>query len=449
MRAITVLCTVFTIVVEELIVVKYQNFIQASLPEGMIPVRQTLRGHGLPDVETGVLDALRQPQITACIRPGMRIAITGSSRGIQNLALILRTVVRWIRAAGGEPFIIPAMGSHGGATAEGQLEVLHTSGVTEAYCECPIHASMEVVNIGSTALGSSVYIDKYAAQADGIVLVNRVKPHTSFHGKYESGLMKMLAIGLGKQYGAQICHEFGFGSMHLRIPEFANAILAQANVLFGLAILENAREETEALVALPAARIPVEEPALLKTARELQAKIPFSSADVLILDAVGKEFSGSGFDTNIAGRYLDPVSGSREYKDFGFCAQKIVALDLSERSHGNAAGIGLTDFITTRLFSKIDRVSTYLNCITAHDTYGMFMPPHFESDEETIRAALYFCPKRNRSSPRVIRVHDTLHLEEFLVSPAFLPEIENDPTLSILGPARPWPFDEHGNLLDL
>ena len=284
-----------------------------------------------------VCKQLSREEIAQKIQPGMSVCLTCGSRGIDNIVAITKAVADFCKEKGAKPFAIPAMGSHGGATAQGQLEVLASFGITEETIGCPIHSSMETTCIGSTQEGHPVYIDSYAANADGIILINRIKPHTSFRGTYESGLMKMMAIGLGKQKGAETCHAEGFPRMHHMVPLFGNAILANAPVLFGLGILENAFDKTAQLHSLTPQQIIDDEPKLLKVAAGLMPSLGFESCDVLVVDQIGKNISGCGMDPNISGVFATAgMTG-------GIQAQRRCILSLTEETHGNGYGMGAAE----------------------------------------------------------------------------------------------------------
>jgi hypothetical protein len=406
----------------------------------MATVRQTFPGEKLDDVPEALRSELGAGRISDTIRPGMSIAITGGSRGVANIALILKEIVSFARERGALPFIIPAMGSHGGATAEGQLEVLESYGITEVYCGCPIKASMETVQIAAVGERQPVFIDKYAAAADGIIVVNRIKPHTAYRGPYESGLMKMIAIGLGKQKGAEAIHDSGFKNAARLIPLYGNAILAQAKILFGVATLENPYDETYKIVALTAAEIPQREPALQAEAKALLPKILFEEIDVLIVDQIGKNISGDGMDPNITGTFATP------YASGGVKAQRVVVLDLSEETHGNANGMGAADFITRRLFEKIDLEKTYPNGITSTVVNLHKIPMILKNDREVLQAAIKTCNEIDKTNPAIVRIKNSLQLDSIDISEVLLEKADRMPNVEVLEKPRPLLFNEQGNL---
>jgi hypothetical protein len=334
------------------------------------------------------------------------------------------------------------MGSHGGATADGQREVLLHLGVTPERVGASIEAQMETVEVGRTADGTPVRLDRLALAADGIVFVARVKPHTAYRGPHESGLAKMIAIGLGKQAGAAVCHARGFGHMARMVPALAEVALARAPIRFGLAVLENAYDEPYKLVVVPAQRILADEPALLDEARRAMPRIPFDSLDVLVIDEIGKNISGDGADPNITGRYATPdASGGPE-------VNKQVVLDIADASGGNANGIGLADFTTVRAARKMDFGRTYPNALTSTVARPVALPMVLPSDRLAWAAALLTCNAVGRE-PRLMRITNTLQLGEFWVSEALLDEVERDPTQQLLAGPQAVPFDAAGNVVAL
>ncbi len=407
---------------------------------GLSVVRQRFPRPRVEDIEGELIKQFRERRAAEGIRPGSRVAITAGSRGIANMPLILRTLVRLLREAGAEPFLFPAMGSHGGADAMGQLEVLSKLGITEETVGAPILSSMETVRIGETADGLPVCVDRYAWEADGIVVVNRVKPHTSFRGVYESGLMKMLAIGLGKQRGAEVCHSDGFSRMAENVPALARVMLEKCPVLFGVGILENAYDETAGLHLLLGEEIESREPELLREAWELMPRIWFDKLDVLVIDEIGKDLSGTGMDTNVVGRYhTDSASGGPDIK-------KLVVRDLSKKTGGNGNGIGLADFTTRRAYEKFSFEQTYPNSITSTVQISVKLPMILDSDRLAFAAAVKTCNIRDMSRVRLVRIRDTKHLDVIQVSEALLEEASGHPQLEVEGPVRPMVFDEAGRL---
>jgi len=411
-----------------------------ALPR-MIPVRQNFATTTLPDAAAAVRAECRKPAIAARIRPGARVAVAVGSRGIADLPVLVRSLVGELQAQGATPFVVPAMGSHGGATAAGQTGLLAGLGVTEASVGCPIVSSMETLQLGVMEQnGLPVLMDRAAMAADGIVVVNRVKPHTSFSGPIESGLVKMIAIGLGKQKGADACHTFGFGEMARIIVEMAKIKLRAAPFLFGLASIENAYDRLARVVAIPAEEIMDAEPELLVEARANMPRIRFTPLDVLVVDRMGKEFSGTGMDPHITGRAATPFVTTAQ------SVARMVVLDLSAASHSSAYGMGLADVCTRRLFDKIDFEATYANHITSRALAGARIPMIMESDRAAVQVAARTCDCPEVSRLRLVRVKNTLQLETILISEAMLEEALGDPGISVLGPSEDWQFDARGNL---
>ena len=411
-----------------------------QLPK-FVRVRQHFSSdHIAPEqIRDAVYQELNQPQISQTIQPGMSVCITCGSRGIDNIVSITRSVVDFCRERGAVPFAIPAMGSHGGATDQGQLEVLHSLGITEESLSCPIRSSMQTSLIGTTEDGRPVHIDHYAAAADAIILINRIKPHTSFRGTYESGLMKMMAIGLAKQKGAEACHAEGFPRMHHMVPLFGKAILKQAPIAFGLGILENAFDQTAQLHALTPAEIIDREPALLREAAKLMPSLGFTDCDVLVVDEIGKNISGCGMDPNITGVFATPgMTG-------GINAQRRCILSLTQQTHGNGYGMGAADAITRRLFDQLDLDMIYPNSITSTSLGFSKIPMVMSSDRTAIQLCLRTCNRIDGKNPRIIRIKNTLALSEFEISEAMIPELKEN--MQVLTAPYSLPFDDQGNLL--
>lgn len=404
----------------------------------MVRVRQTFDNTVVQDVPGEIRGQLGNG-FPHGIHKGMRIAITCGSRGIANLPVIMRTIVDFCKEQGAEPFLIPAMGSHGGATAEGQRAVLTALGVTEEPCGCPIYSSMETQVIAQTPEGYPVQIEKNAAQADGIIVVNRIKPHPVFVAPYESGLMKMMTIGLGKQKQAEYVHQMGFDQFHRLIPLFGNAILDHANILFGLAIIENAYDQTNRIVALTPDGIRKEEPGLLLDAKAKMPRLLPGSADVLVVDRMGKDISGDGMDPNITGRFCQYYTGKPN-----FTAKRVVVLDLTDATHGNFIGIEAADVTTQRVLDKADTDETYPNSLTSCG--NQHMPMHMKSDKEAIQCAVKISTGIDLNNLRIIRIPDTLHVIDIMVSESMLPELAGRSDIQVVSEPEEWPFDAAGNL---
>ena len=406
----------------------------------MARLSQRFDGTRINDFDAAVDQAFARPGTGAAIRPGQSVAITAGSRGVANIAPILRAIVRNVRQRGGLPFIFPAMGSHGGATAEGQQAVLEGFGITEAFVGAPIRATMETRVIGHTPAGREVHIDRFAAEAGGVIVVGRVKPHTAFRGEYESGLMKMMAIGMGKQKGAEICHADGFGRMAEHVPAFGKVVLERAPILFGIAILENGYDDTCRIEALPRAEMAAREPGLLEQARKLMPQILVPRFDILVIDQIGKNLSGDGADPNISGTYCTPyASGGPEF-------QRYVILDLTEETHGNALGVGMADITTKRLYDKADFDESYPNSLTSRILHTIKMPIVMASDRLALQAAIYSCIGIDQAAPRIVRIANTSHIGTISVSEALLPELASDPRIAVLEPPAELCFDPAGNL---
>lgn len=405
------------------------------------PVKQTFKRPKLDakDIPDNIFRQFSEEPFNSKIKEGMEIAITCSSRGIVNQNIIIKTIADFCKSKGAVPFVVPAMGSHGNATAEGQREICETYGVTEEFCGCEIRSSMETVKIGSNERGD-VYIDKNAANADGIIIQCRVKPHTAFHGPYESGMMKMMTIGLGKQHGAEQIHQYGFGEFAANLQLWGHTILNNASILFGVASIENAYDETARLAVVDSKDIECVEPELLKEAYSNMARIIPDTADILIVDKIGKNYSGDGMDPHISGRFCTP------YASGGLDAERVCIFDLSEETHNNANGVGLADVVTQRLFDKIDFDAGYTNSITGGVLMTNFVPIVMESDKEAIQLCIHTLIKGNKKNPRIIRIKNTMEIWEILLSEAFLDELDEHPNLEQTGGLKKLPFDEDGNL---
>lgn len=411
----------------------------------LYPVEQQLYRKRVNSVSLAVEEALHQLPLQDYLRPGENIAITAGSRGIANIPTILARIVQVVKECGAHPFLIPAMGSHGGATAEGQVELLKSLGVTEEAVGAPIVASMETVSLGTTSSGYAVFMDKNAWNADGIIVVNRIKPHTDFRGTYESGLMKMMAIGLGKRDQAEVVHSLGTRGLRELIPQVAQAVLNTGKVRCGLAILENGFGETAQLIALPPSQIPIVEPQLLAAARRHHPRVPFREVDILIVDYIGKDISGAGMDTNVIGRLLIGKEPWVRYPR----VSTIITLDLTPASHGNAAGIGLADITTQRLLKKMDPHHTYTNIMVSTFIERGKIPPAYPSDQEALETALYLHRARRLEDLRIVRIRDTLHIHRFWASEAVLQENNRLGKIKVIGEPQLLPFDKQGNLEDL
>lgn len=398
-----------------------------------------------------VWEQLQQEDISSQIKSGMSIAITCGSRGVANIDIIIKAIVEYVKQKGGHPFIFPAMGSHGGATAEGQLQIVNGYGVTEAAMGCPIKASMETKKIGITDDGRPVFIDKYAAEADGIILVGRIKAHTQFVGPYESGLMKMAVIGMGKQHGAEGVHEQGFSNMAENLQRYGKIILKNTPVICGVGSIENAYDQTYKIVALTPEEILRQEPDLLKEAKNIMGHILIDDADVLIVDEIGKNISGDGMDPNVSGTLPKETGVPRgadgsEPRIGNFHAKRVIVLDLTEETHGNANGLGLADVTTQRCVDKIINEMAYPNAITSTLLEMVKLPFYTSNDKLAIQTAIKTCAGADKKYSRIIRIKNTMEIQEIEVSEILLPEVEAHEQLEVIGTLAPMQFDDKGNL---
>lgn len=376
------------------------------------------------------------------ISPGMRVAITCGSRGVANIASITKAIVDTVRELGGDPFVFPAMGSHGGATAQGQINVLSFYGVTEEFIGCPILSSMEVVELGNTEEGLPVFADKHAMGADAIILCGRIKAHTAFEGPYESGILKMAVIGMGKQHGAETVHDSGFHNMARVLPQCAKVVFEKTKVIAGIGLIENAFNQTCQIEVLDRDEVFEEEPKLLQIAKARHGHIFFDNLDVLVVDEIGKNYSGDGMDPHVTGRFNDPsiVSG-------GLNARRVVVLDLSEETHGNANGIGLSDVTTKRVVDKFDVDETYPNVLTSTVTVVGKVPVFMHTDKAAIQFALKTSNCVDKENPRIVRIGNTAQIEEIFISEALLEEAKANTQVEILENPQEWAFDKEDNLV--
>ncbi|MEH7547680.1 lactate racemase domain-containing protein [Neobacillus vireti] len=383
---------------------------------------------------------LNRVHIQEKIQPGMEIAIAVGSRGLDRLVELTAVTVQFLKELGAKPFIVPSMGSHGGATAEGQREVLAHLGVTEATVGCEIRSSMEVVKVGELPNGLPIYVDKFASKADGIVVINRVKPHTAFRGPVESGIMKMISIGLGKQKGAEACHQMGFKYMAENVPAMAKVIMEKTPFLFGVATVENAFDKVAVLEVLTPEEVLEKEPALQKQAKELLPKLFFDQLDVLLIDEIGKNISGDGMDPNITGRYPTP------YASGGPDVNKMVVLDVTVQSEGNANGVGTADFTTQRLVDKMDKEGTYANGLTSTVCAPTKIATTLPNDKMAIQAAVKTCNILDFTKVKLVRIKNTLELSQIEVSEPLLPYIAQHPNMEQISDLYEFQFDDKGNL---
>jgi hypothetical protein len=411
----------------------------------MCRVRQTFDAPRIGDVAAAARAAMESLSLSDRIRPGQTVAVTAGSRGIANIDVITRAIVDHLHAIGAAPFIVPAMGSHGGATAEGQVKLLATLGITPGSMGCEIRSSMETIVVDRTPQGIPVHFDRNAASADHVLLCNRVKPHTGFVGEIESGLHKMMLIGLGKHQGAVLYHQaikdYSFGEI---LQSVAQSVLEKCRIVGAVAIVENALDETALVVGARPENLFEVESRLLRQAKAWLPRLPFGACDLLIIDQIGKNISGTGMDTNVVGRKYNDHAATDQ--DDASC-RRIFIRGLTAATKGQATGIGLAEFTNRRTLAAIDIPATYVNCITSgHPTAGM-LPMAYETDREVISEALQTVGLTPPPQARVIQIQDTLHLEQVLVSEAYLPELAGRSDLTLLDGPAPMKFDAAGNLV--
>ena len=409
-------------------------------------IRQHFDTDHVDDVAAEVKSQLARLQLDRRIRPGQSVAVAVGSRGIANLAVIIRATVDHLRRLGAEPFLVPAMGSHGGATAEGQRSLIESYGVTESFVGCPIRSNTETVVVCHTSKGIPVHFDRLAFEADHVVLCNRIKPHTMFVGPIESGLMKMLLIGLGNPEGARIYHraiqQFSFAQM---IRSAATEVIDRCPLLAGLAVIENGYDQTARIEAIAPEDFFDREPALLELARRLMARLPFDDVDLLLVDRIGKDLSGTGMDSNVTGRkFNDHAAVEGETPR----VRRIAVRALSQATAGNALGIGMAEFCRSRIIREADWAATRSNVLTSGHISAVMPPLDYETDREMLETALGTVGLIEPVDARVLWIADTLHLAELECSAAYLDTARKRDDLELLTPLRPLPFDEQGNLPD-
>ena len=408
----------------------------------MFPLRQTFDAERLDDPVDQARRSVLNSSLGDRVSGGARVAITAGSRGIHRIAQLTRAVVDCVRELGGAPFVLASMGSHGGATASGQKAILASYGIDESTMGAPVDATMDVVQVGETEDGVPVVLNRLAEEADAVVLVNRIKPHTSFRGLYESGLMKMMTIGLGSHRGASLAHSTGAAGLPRMIPAWGRIILREAPIALGVAILENAYEQTAKVVAVEPDELAAVEPELLDEARELMPRIPVDRIDVLIVERIGKNISGTGMDPNIIGRiWLEGIEEPDSPR-----VERIVVLDLTPETHGNANGIGLADVTTRRLVDDIDFKATYANAMTSTFLNRAYIPIVGENDREAIEIALDTSGNGGNPDARVMRIRSTLELEHIRASESLLQDLSGIPEVEVSGEPAEMDFDGEGNL---
>ncbi len=388
----------------------------------------------LGDIRGAVREALREVEL-----PAGSVAVGVGSRGVARIDEVTAALVEALKEAGAEPFVVPAMGSHGASSAEGQAEVLRHLGVSEETVGCPVRATMETVLVGETPDGVPVHVDKNAYEADAIVVVNRVKPHTAFRGTVESGPTKMLAIGLGKQKGAHAIHFAGWGEIHRTIPQAARVMVETGRFAFGLAVVENADEEPCRVAAIPAGRFEEAEAPLLEEAKRNLLRLPFGELDVLVVDEIGKNISGDGADPNVTGRFATPYGGDEVPH-----VERMVFLGLTDATGGNATGLGAADVVTERLAGNVDRSSTYMNALTSTTPAAAKTPMVMPDDRMAIAAAITMCAGIDPKRVRLARIKNTLDLRRLWVSETLLDEVEKDEDLRVVEGPQEIRLDEAG-----
>jgi Lactate racemase N-terminal domain len=409
----------------------------------MYRIRQKFEGPAVADIPAAVRAELARVDVASMIKPGQTVALTAGSRGVANIAMIIKAAADYLKTIGAKPFVIPAMGSHGGGTADGQLDGLRHYGITEDSMGVPLRATMEVVQIGETPDGIPVWLDKYASEADHIGVINRVKPHTDFSGAIESGLFKMMTIGLGKYHGAQHYHRANvqYGYEHV-IRTVGRTVLKHARIAFGLGVIENGYDQTAVIRAIPTSQFEETELELQALSKKLAARLPFDFIHLLIIEEMGKNISGAGMDTKVIGRIMNIIEQPPKHPRI----LRIYVRDLHDDSYGNATGVGLADFVSRRLVHKIDPTATYINCLTGLSPESARIPITFDTDREAVDAALGTIGLVNPEEARIVRIKNTLLVEELDVSAALLPEVKQRDTLEILWGPKGLMFDGHGGL---
>ncbi|MEM7252949.1 MAG: hypothetical protein AAF493_16155 [Pseudomonadota bacterium] len=408
----------------------------------MFELQQVFERKKLDDIPGAVAAELQRPEIAGRIKPGMSIAIGVGSRGVANIAAAVKQLVTEVKALGGEPFIFPAMGSHGSASAAGQTQVLADYGVDEAGVGAPVRATMDTKIVAEMDDGTPVHVDRYASEADGIILVNRIKPHTTFRGEIESGIVKMAVIGMGKIAGATAIHTHGMDHFPVILPKVAALSIANTNFLFGLGLVENAYDETAIIEALTAEALFDREAILQAESKRLLGRLFFDEIDVLIIDRMGKEISGAGFDPNVTGRNTRGVEGFDHPK-----VSKVVVLDLTEQTHGNASGVGAADVITRRLFERIDFPATYANIITSAYLDGGAIPLVMNNERDAIQVAVKTVPRVKPEDTKIVRIRDTLTLGSIQASEPLFELAKEHANLEPITEPEHWRFDNEGNLV--
>jgi hypothetical protein len=403
--------------------------------------QEHIKPEEIPDV---VFKEMAKDEFSSLINPGMNIAITAGSRGIRNVDIITKAIVDFVKEKGAKPFIVPAMGSHGGATAMGQLEVLKSYNITEESMSCPIKSSMEVVKLGVSERGKDVFMDKNAYESDGIIISCRLKPHNAFRGKVESGPCKMMTVGLGKQKGASLVHSDGMNVIAENIPTMAKVVIEKAPILFAIPCIENAYDETAKIEGILAKDILEREAELLKYAFSNMPKLIVKESDVLIVDEIGKNYSGTGVDPNITGTF------STKYASGGLKVQRTCFLNLSSASHGNALGTGLASAITKKIFDQMDIEKMYPNCISSTVLESARIPCVVSTDKEAVQICIRTCTGiEDKSKIRIVRIANSLHIDRIMLSESYYEEVISGKYLGIeaIDAPQELKFDKEGNII--
>lgn len=410
----------------------------------MAIIKQHFDTHPIADIAAAVSAELHRVKITERIHPNHTVAITAGSRGIANITTVLATVVKELKSLGAHPFLVPSMGSHGGATAEGQIKLLAGYGITEENVGAPIRSDMTVIELAKSELGLPVYLDKIACSADHIIVINRVKPHTDFEAPVESGIIKMMTIGLGKQKGAEQYHNAVLEHGYYKIlMAHARVIMAHAPISMGIGLVENQHDQTQVIRAAWREDIETMEVELQGTAKTLLPRIPFQQIDLLIVDEMGKDISGTCMDQNVIARTVIRVGTVPNLPKI----RRIFVRDLTSKSQGMATGIGNADFVTTRLVAKVDRNATYINCLSACEPEMAAIPPYYDTDREILDRALATIGLIEPINAKVVHIRNTLDLTVMRISQALLAEAEKIQAVEIMTDCQPLRFSTEGNII--
>lgn len=423
-----------------------QGFDQIQVPQ-MVKVRQKFNAKTIEDPAAHLKEQMQQTLSADAVAAlkGKRIGISAGSRGIPFYKELVRAMVQQLKEWGAEPFVFPAMGSHAGATAEGQQNYLAQFGITEEYIGAPILSTMEVKTVAVLDDGFPVYCDRNAAEADGIIVFNKVKPHTHFKDRHESGLLKMICIGIGKHKGASTFHQYGFDDFCHNMERVSQAFLENVNVVFAVGLVQNAFDDIGWLEVIPTDQFFERDAALLEIAKKELAQLHFKDIDVLVIDEVGKEISGTGFDPNVSGR-IEVISQQEAFRKAAPNIKKIVLLDITDYSHGLGIGMGEADILSFRFVNKLDFEQTYTNCITNNYLKSAAMPLYANSDEDAIKLAILTSMAKDKTKVKIVRVKNTITLDEIEVSVGMLDDVNNPDMFEVMSEPYNWTFNEEGNL---